>query len=66
MVKMYLGSQDNGASQAKKIEENLQKPKPADAVTSGQGLSSGGFRKDLSLEEKSKIFELSQKYASLR
>lgn len=66
MAKMYLQTQNTGSQTAQKIEENLSKPKPADSLSIGQGVSGGMDRKDLSLEDRAKIWEQAQRYASMR
>lgn len=64
-AKLYLKGKDPNQSSAKKIEENLNKPKPSDSISVGGGLHTGG-RRSLSLEDKAKIFEQAQQYASMR
>ena len=66
MAKMYLKTQDLNSNSAKKIEENLNKPKTTDSLSLGQSIHSGGKRRTLTLEERSKIFEQAQSYASMR
>lgn len=65
MAKMYIKTQNSGENVAKKIEENLNRPKPSDSVLSGQGINMD-TRKNLSLEERAKIWEQAQQYASMR
>lgn len=64
MAKMYLKSRDSNQVSAKKIEENLAKPKTSDSLSVGQSISSS--QKSLSLDERAKIWQQSQDFASMR
>ena len=65
MAKMYLKTQNSGQKVAQKIEENLSKPKTSDSLGISQGIQ-GERKKDLSLEDRAKIWEQAQSYASMR
>lgn len=65
MAKMYLKSQNSGQKVAQKIEENLSKPKTSDSLGISQGIQ-GERKRDLSLEDRAKIWEQAQSYASMR
>lgn len=65
MAKMYLKTQNSGQKVAQKIEENLSKPKTSDSLGISQGIQ-GERKKDLTLEDRAKIWEQAQSYASMR
>lgn len=66
IAKMYMKASNPGQASAKKIEQNLSKPKSADSLSLGSGISSELGHRELSLEERTKMFEESQRYASMR
>lgn len=67
IAKMYVATQNTSSQEnAKKIEENLSKPKTSDTLANSSGFDPAHRSGVLSLEEKSKIWEQAQKYASMR
>ncbi len=66
MAKMYLASQKGGEVNARKIEENLSKPRVSDSIGSNTSFDAASSRRDLNLSDRAKIWEQAQKYASMR
>lgn len=65
MAKMYLKTQNSGQKIAQKIENNLSKPKTSDSIGAAQGIQ-GERQRELTLEDRAKIWEQAQSYASMR
>jgi len=67
IAKMYVANQANSSTgNAKKIEENLSKPQTSDNLSNSTGFDPGTRPGARTLEERARIWEQSQKFASMR